>query len=94
MTLNSFNAFNLIGLDVMRLFRQMSKDNSRVGTHLARKYRDTLTNMCLWLAFISEVTWNVADGIQMMFMNNAGYVSLFACFRISCSFLDECTLTS
>jgi len=67
----TFNAFNLIGLDTMRLFRQMSKDNPRVGTHLARKYRDTLTNMCLWLAYISEVTWNVADGIQMMFMNNA-----------------------
>lgn len=68
----SFNAFNLLGVDIMRLFRQMSKGNPRVGTHLALKYRDRLTSMCLWLAYISEVTWNVADAIQMMFNDNEG----------------------
>ena len=56
----------------MRLFRQMCKDNPIVGTHMARSYRLKLTNMCLWLAYISEVTWNVSDAIQMMFNNNEG----------------------
>lgn len=71
----SLHKFNTLAVLIMRLFRQMCKNNVRVSCDLSKKYREELTTMCRWLAKVSEVNWNIADTIEMTFSNNESMFS-------------------
>eukprot|EP00048_Salpingoeca_helianthica_P010361 m.148947 g.148947 ORF g.148947 m.148947 type:complete len:2177 (+) comp15063_c6_seq1:1159-7689(+) len=91
-----YTEFHELGRTIMRLFRQMCKENKRVGLHFS-KHRTVLTHMCLLLSHVPGVTWDIASTIEMMFSNNhellsevdQPYVAMWLNMILNCTMLED-----